>query len=104
MKKERWKKVKVDGSEWPYEVSDLGNVRREGKGRNLTKRVVNGRWHVMLYNGPGVRRYCMVHRLVAEAFVRNPKGYNRVGRKNDDQLDVKAKNLKWKAEPTRAAA
>ena len=37
----------------------------------------------------------LVHRLVAEAFLDNPKGYNEIDHRNHNRLDNRAENLRW---------
>lgn len=43
----------------------------------------------------GVKNKCLVHRLVAEAFVPNPNGYPVVRHINDDPEDNRYVNLEW---------
>ena len=37
----------------------------------------------------------LVHRLVAETFLSNPKGYNEIDHRNHNRLDNRAENLRW---------
>ena len=37
----------------------------------------------------------LVHRLVAEAFLSNPKGYNEIDHLNHNRLDNRIENLRW---------
>lgn len=102
---EIWKPIV--GYEELYEVSNLGNVRsfnriinrpvgaylkkgrvlRAGKSRNgyLTVRLVGNEGTSTLN----------VHRLVAQAFLDNPNGYNEVNHLDEDKTNNKADNLEW---------
>lgn len=37
----------------------------------------------------------LVHRLVAETFLSNPKGYNEIDHRNHNKLDNRVENLRW---------
>lgn len=43
----------------------------------------------------GSRKYLRVHRLVAEAFIPNPEGYDIVMHLDNDKSNNSASNLKW---------
>lgn len=119
---ETWRPVK--GFEGLYEVSDFGRVR--SLDRTVTKRHQSGtlyeyiekgiimaqklqntdRFQVSLrkvVDGKSRRYTKYVHRLVAEAFVPNPKGLDTVNHKNENHHDNRADNLEWmtKAENNR---
>lgn len=96
--------VQLEGEEWKflqrcssdYAVSSFGRVAsfkmksprlltivfQESKGKTYS--------HVCI-NSKKVR----VHRLVAELFVPNPKGYNEVDHINNNPRDNRAENLRW---------
>lgn len=92
-----WKPL--DGYDEQYEVSNLGEVRREN-GILLRQTVSHKRntdyktvW--LKRHGRGCTRY--VHRLVATAFVPNPKPeeYTIVNHKDEDGTNNRASNLEW---------
>lgn len=106
---ENWLKVK--GFEGLYEVSDLGRVRsldrnikqlnngteciRFYKGKLLTlKKEKNGYFTVHLRNRE-ISKHLKVHRLVAQAFIDNPKQKPLVNHKNGVKVDNRASNLEW---------
>jgi hypothetical protein len=99
---EIWKSV--EGFENLYEVSNLGNVRRLDaitsnghfwKGRVLKLRhASNGYITIGLYeNGKGHER--RVHRLVATAFIPNPKNLPVVNHKDGNKKNNNVDNLEW---------
>lgn len=111
---ELWKDI--EGYEGLYQVSNLGNVRsldhatrvvRNGvefivphKGKMLTPtRWQHGYLGVMLYGKGGHKRrgfkMFSVHRLVAEAFVDNPHGYDEVNHLDECKTNNRADNLEW---------
>lgn len=91
-KDEKW--LPVVGYEELYEVSNLGRVRNK-HGRPVSQSVqVSGYKRVTLSkdNKPSTK---LVHRLVAEAFIPNPNGYNIVNHKDENKLNNIVTNLEW---------
>lgn len=101
----------VKGWEGFYEVSNLGNVRSVARYANHSKkgyqRIIygsilsltknkkrNGYLFVMLKR-PDYRKNCLVHRLVAEAFILNPNNLPQVNHKDFDTSNNKVENLEW---------
>lgn len=102
---EVWKNI--DGYEGLYQVSNLGRVRsldrvvtyRNGvshpyKGKILVPVKYNG-LYLQVYLGRG--RHKTIHRLVATAFVFNPKPgiYNVINHKDENPSNNRWDNLEW---------
>lgn len=104
---EEWRSVA--GFEGLYEVSDQGNVRRSGKaaqhgngygggarlGRVLKPQVVNGGYLVVQLWQDGRPRTCLVHSLVAVAFLGSMPEGQEVNHKNGNKLDNTPGNLEY---------
>jgi hypothetical protein len=104
---EQWKNIK--GFEEFYEVSDKGRVRskdryylqpgfgwRHRKGRILSpNHNGNGYLCVELRKGDGKRNRRYIHRLVAEAFIDNPKCKPQVNHLDHNRKNNNAENLEW---------
>ena len=99
---EIWKDVV--GYEEFYKVSNKGNVRsvarKDSIGRKCGGRVLkplnhrHGYLQVDMYkNGKVKRKY--IHRLVAEAFNPNPKGFLEINHKDENKSNNELSNLEW---------
>ena len=84
----------VIGYEGYYEVSSEGNVRNSKTGHVLSPGVSQGYRYVVLCRH-GDRSNKQVNRLVAEAFIENPKNYPIVNHKNEIKTDNVVGNLEW---------
>lgn len=83
-----WKTVDEQGM---YSVNDEGNVRNNATGKILTPYTTwNGYLRVCIH-GKNYR----VHRLVAEAFLRNENGYTQINHKDGDKRNNNLANLEW---------
>lgn len=84
----------VRGYEGLYEVSNAGNVRRDGKVLKPYARKRDG-YMVLTLSKNGVQRSVRVHRIVAEAFVPNPENLFEINHKDEDRGNNAASNLEW---------
>lgn len=104
--KEVWKDI--PDYEGLYQVSNGGQVRsldrtvynpkgetKKIKGKIIAQHLVgHGYRHLVLSKGGKIKGY-LVHRLVAQAFVSNPHGFNQVNHKDENKLNNCADNLEW---------
>lgn len=82
-----WKSIKVEG----YSVSDDGQVKNDLTGKILKPYKNNKGYYLVCLKG---KRY-LVHRLVAEAFLDKPDGYDIVEHKDDNPSNNCVSNLMW---------
>src|SRR5690625_1690230 len=90
----------VKGMEGVYSVSESGKIVNDRTGEEPVQSISNGRYRsVNLWVGPK-RNQRLVHRVVAEAYLPNPKGYRFVehidGRAGNNSVD----NLRWVSRPS----
>ncbi len=90
---ESWKEVK--GYDYPYKVSNMGNVYSYRLNRNMKLQDSTwGYYRVSLVKN-GKKQCVCVHKLVAEAFIPNPENKEQVNHKNGDRKDNRVENLEW---------
>lgn len=92
---ELWEKILIDGKETNYSVSSLGKIRNDITNKILSQRTQQGYKHVTLSLGNGKQKGCRVHRLVAIAFIPNPKNKPFVNHIDCDRSNNNVKNLEW---------
>ena len=100
---EQWKDI--DGYDGIYQVSTAGRVRSNPrKVHNYTKpgrylrqsQKENGYLYISLVKPDGTKsKHEYIHRLVADAFIPNPKGLTQVNHKNSEKDDNRVENLEW---------
>lgn len=90
---EIWKNVL--GYDGLYEVSNLGRVKSVRTGKYMKTEPVGD---IMIHIGlswNGTHKRMPLGRIVADAFIPNPKGMIRVAYLDGDKYNNKAENLKW---------
>jgi len=90
--KEEWRPV----AEFPenYEVSNLGNVRNKKTKRVLVTNTLSGYLHVN-FSIEGKSASRKVHRLVGEAFLKNPEKKPQINHKDKNRCNNKVENMEW---------
>lgn len=88
---EKWKTV--EGYNNCYEVSNYGNVRKNGK--QLSKSETRCGYYEVMFYMYGKQKHMSVHRLVAEAFIPNPLHKEVVNHIDGNKKNNNVKNLEW---------
>lgn len=88
---EIWKDIL--GAEEYYQISNCGRIKNK-QTRNILKPSKSGEYlHIELRYG--INRNCLVHRLVAEAFIPNPLNLRYVNHIDENKRNNNAENLEW---------
>lgn len=100
--------VKTEVNEF-YEISNLGNVRsinrtiKKSDGKIIAYRskvlkvfffANTGYPYVCLYKN-SKKKNCTIHRLLAKAFIPNPKNKHQINHINGNRKDYRLENLEW---------
>ena len=91
---EKWLPVTPEKFSSNYEVSNRGKVRSINTGIILKTYLLNGYHSVRLSSGP-YRKTFMIHKLVALAFVLNPRGCKCVNHEDGIKTNNLSSNLTW---------
>lgn len=101
---EEWRPV-VGWEEFGHQVSSIGRVRRlwtfwkNGEERESIFKIPikkNGYTAITLQHGRERMEYCLIHRLVAKAFLGNPPtSEHQVNHKDGDKTNNKVGNIEW---------
>lgn len=104
---EIWKDI--EGYEGLYQVSNLGRVKSLDKYINsgiknnsyvkrkekILKLKFNQGYYEVTLTHNHKRRFCKVHRLVAQAFIPNPNNFPQVNHKDENKLNNCVENIEW---------
>lgn len=119
-KQEFVESIRLDGEEWRdvvgregrYIVSNHGRIatirdcfeyKRNGQvfKKAMTPHICSTsispstNYRRMTFVEGGLKSTCLVHRIVAEAFIPNPRGYTCIDHIDDDPTNNRAENLQW---------
>ena len=90
---EKWKDIY--NYEELYQVSNYGRIKRK-KDNYIFKENKNSRgYRIITLTKNKKEKSFSVHRLVAEAFIPNPKNLPQVNHKDGNKLNNKIDNLEW---------
>lgn len=91
--KEIWKPIL--GYENLYSISNFGNVFSIQSKRNI-KQTKNSKGYLIVGLCKNKKRKsCLIHRLVAEAFIDNPNKLPEINHKDENPLNNTITNLEW---------
>lgn len=98
MNTEIWRPIY--GYEGLYEVSNLGRVKSLGNDKSRKEKILKPHKHrkgylvVNLYRNGKMKNF-LVHRLVAEAFIPNPYGFEQVNHRDENKANNCSSNIEW---------
>lgn len=90
---EIWKPI--NGYEFLYKISNLGNVLSLRTNKLLKQNMNTSGYFAVQLCKDGKRKSYLVHRLVAEHFINNPKRCPEVNHKDEDKSNNVVDNLEW---------
>lgn len=77
-----------------YQISNIGRIRNKDKIMKPHNRW-DGYYHIGLWGEDGKRHYQVIHRLVALAFLPNPKNLPLINHKDENRHNNRLDNLEW---------
>ena len=89
------RKIIIRGEETVYSISPSGNIYNDKKKTSITLKDNSGGYkQVGLYTSKG-RVTCLVHRLVAQAYLENPNNLPIVNHLDNNRANNHISNLEW---------
>ena len=90
-----WKDI--EGYEGLYKISDKGRVKSLKQGKEKILKPLCDRLGYLFINlyKNGDMKKCLIHRLVAQAFIPNTNSLPQVNHKDEDKTNNKVENLEW---------
>ena len=87
----------IEGYEGLYQISNKGNVKslKYGKERILRPGIDGYGYMFVCLCNDNVMKYFKLHRLVAQAFIPNPRNLQEVNHKDENKLNNCVENLEW---------
>lgn len=98
----------ISGYEGIYAVSNMGRIKsfsryinaKNGSQRLTIEKIISPMVDKLGYCRVGLHlnwemKLCVIHRLVAKAFIPNPEGKPQINHKNGNPSDNKVENLEW---------
>ena len=83
-----------------YQISNLGRIKSLHNKDNIKGLIMkqklrkNGYYEIKLRN-KGNAKFCLIHRLVAQAFIPNPNNYPCINHKDENKANNNVENLEW---------
>lgn len=93
---EVWKNV--PGYEGLYQVSNLGRIKRtfkNGKDRIMKGKLDKDGYIQVILSRHQTKKYCRLHRLVADAFISNAENKPQINHKDRNKRNNAVSNLEW---------
>lgn len=91
-KNEEWRAV--PGYEGFYEISNLGRIRNYKK-HILSPNIVTNGYSMITLCKNKIHNRCLIHRLVAQAFIPNPNNYPTINHIDENKSNNCVNNLEW---------
>jgi LEA14-like dessication related protein len=89
------RKIIIRGEETVYSISPSGDIYNDKKKTSITLKDNSGGYkQVGLYTSKG-RVTCLVHRLVAQAYLENPNNFPIVNHLDNNRANNHVSNLEW---------
>ena len=89
------KRIIINNIETCYEVDENGNIYNINTGKELIGSIYNSGYKIVRLMINGKSKGFSVHRLVAQAFLKNPNNLPIVNHKDGNKLNNKVNNLEW---------
>ena len=85
----------IEGYQGIYQISNYGRVYSIRSQKHLRQSISKLGYATVLLSVNGARKYPLIHRLVAKAFIPNPNNKPTVNHKNEIKTDNYVGNLEW---------